>query len=469
MAYPLAANTGKKAALLEPDETLLEKARALRPIYFAVVVWGERFTHFLLQFCIPALLAPNNIPALRNRGNRFLIATTEEDWKRIDAHPIVSVLRKHVETVFIRIPFPPHGVPVHLHMGIGHKLATQMAFDRRAYGIVLTPDLILSDGTIAAAQRHAAGGAQLVVTPALRFGEEPLFECLSQLRIASVDSRLGDEAKALVVTGRQLVWAGIRSFHSETLTYEWDAPYFSAFPSACWWRVPGEDGVIVHSLSWFPLIVDYEAVAQHDSSVMDRWTIDGDYIHRNFGLDSGIHVVQDSDEAMLVSWAPLACRAYALAPDPQFELPLVGAWLKGLRFYEALCDPRFDPLKRSLFARAVYWHGGEINAASWRAVETRAAHALRKYVGTMIGDSACEVPRNANPGRALPTMTLRMARRIRALSLVLSLCRHYWNDRRRVFGIAKQAFRGDAAARKRVRRSIRNIAAVLRGRLSAND
>lgn len=445
-----------------PDEAFLEKAKALRPIYFAVVVWGEHFTNFLLQFCIPALLSPNNIPALRNRGNRFLIATTDEDWKRIEGHPIVSVLRQYAEPVFIRIPPPPEGVSMHLHMGIGHKLATQMAFEHRAYAVVLTPDLIVSDGGVALAQKHAVEGAHLVLTPALRFGEEPLFEHLAQLGVASIDSRLGDEGRALVVTGRQLAWAGIRSFHSETLTYEWDAPYFSTPPFACWWRVPGEDGVILHSLSWFPLIVDYEAVAQHDSSMMDNWTIDGDYLHRNFGLGSKMHVVEDSDEVMLVSWAPLAERAYPLAPNPQFQRRFVGEWLKGLRFHEGLCDPQFDSLKRSLFARPVYWHGGDINEPRWRAVESRAARVLEKYVGTMIGDAALRNERLASAGKALPTMTLRIARLIRALSRVLWLCRHYWNDRRRVLGIARQAFRGDAAAWNRVKRSLRNLPGLIK-------
>lgn len=440
-----------------PDDAFLEKARVLRPIYFVVVVWGEDFTDLLLQFCIPALLSPNNIPALHNRGNRFLIATTDEDWKRIEIHPIVSLLKRYVELVFIRISPPAEGVPFHLHMGIGHKLATQMAFEHRAYAMVLTPDLIVSDGCIALAQKHVTEGVHLVLTPALRFAEEPLFEHLAKLGVASIDSRLGDEGRPLVATGRQLAWAGIRSLHSETLSYEWDASFFSVFPQACWWRVPGEDGIIVHSLSWFPLILDYKAVADHDSSVMDNSTIDGDYLDRNFGATARMYVVEDSDEAMLVSWAPLGERACSLAPDPQFQRPLIGEWLKGLSFYKALCDPRFDPLKRNLFARPVYWHGGEINEPRWRAVESRAACVLHKYAGTLIGEAALPNENSVDAGRTLPTTVLKVAWFIRTVLRVMTLCRHYWNHRSRVSGIAKQAFRGDVAARERIKRSLRNL------------
>ena len=243
------------------DEAFLEKARALRPFYFIVVAWGEHFTEYMLNFCIPALLSPNNIPALVNRGkNKFLVATTDEDWERIQLRPIFQLLKQYVEPVFICIPPCPADAYNHVHMGIGHKLATQMAFEDRAYAAILTPDLIVSDGTLAAAQRHAVNGIQVVLTAALRFGEEPLFENLEKLGIVAINSRFGDEARPLIATGRQLVWAGIRSFHSETLCYEWEAPYFSRFPQAVWWHVPGEDGVIVHSLSWSPLLVDYDAL-----------------------------------------------------------------------------------------------------------------------------------------------------------------------------------------------------------------
>ncbi len=422
-----------------------------------VVVWGEHFTDLLLQFCIPALLSPNNIPALHNRGNRFLIATTDEDWQRIEVHPVAALLRQHAELVFIRIPPPAEGVSFHLHMGVGHKLATQMAFEHRVYAVVLTPDLIVSDGSIALAQKHATEGVHLVLMPALRFGEEPLFEHLAKLGVASIDSRLGDHGRPLVATGRQLAWAGIRSFHSETLTYEWDASHFSAFPQACWWHVPGEDGIVLHSLSWFPLILDYKAVAEHDSSVMDSSTIDGDYLDRNFGPGARMYVVEDSDEAMLVSWAPLAERACSLAPNPEFERPLIGEWLKGLRFYEALCDPRFDPLKRNLFARPVFWHGGEINEPRWRAAEGMAARILRKYAGTLIGEAALRTESPVDAGRTLPTTALKIAWLIRAISQALMLFRHYWNHRWRVLGIARLAIRGDADARSRVKRSLRNL------------
>jgi len=448
------------------DEAFVAKARTLRPIYFIVVVWGERFTEFLLNFCIPSLLSPNNIPALVNRGkNKFLIATTDKDWERIQLRPIFQLLKQYVEPVFIHIPPRPANVNNHLHMGVGHKLATQMAFEDRAYATILTPDLIVSDGTFAAAQRHAVDGIQVILAAALRFGEEPLFKNLEKLGIAAINSRFGDEARPLVATGRQLVWAGIHSFHSETLSYAWEAPYFSSFPQAVWWSVPGEEGIIVHSLSWAPVLLDYGLIKHHDRSVLDYWTFDGDYVYRNFGVEAKVHVVQDSDEAMLVSWAPLGDREQSLKPKRGYSNQFIGNWVKGLVLHETLFHPAHDPLKRNIFGRTVYWHAREVNV-KWDSAEDKATEILRKY-GLNIEAAGNQVTSVGRVYRA-HTFILRVLRDSRLapsyIRQIAQILIYYWKNRKRVFGIAKQAVKGDPVARKRVKRSFRHLVSRLTGR-----
>ena len=38
-----------------------------RPFLFSVVVWGENYTRQLIDYTIPTLLAPNNLPKLVER------------------------------------------------------------------------------------------------------------------------------------------------------------------------------------------------------------------------------------------------------------------------------------------------------------------------------------------------------------------------------------------------------------------
>ncbi len=464
------------------DAAFVEKARKLRPFYFIVVVWGERYTDLLLNFCVASLLSPNNIPALLNSGNKFLIATTDEDWARMQERPIFKKLKHYVEPVFFRIPPCPPGLSHCTHMGIGHKLATHRAYEDRAYGAILTPDILLSDGTVAAMQRHAVNGVEVVLTAALRFGEEPLFEHLKQLGIASIDSRFADEARPLVATGRQLVWAGLRSFHSETLRYEWEKPCFHTFPSGIWWRVD-DDGVIVHCLSWAPMLIDYNAMREHDSTVMDNWTIDGDYIYRNFGLTGKVHVVQDSDEMMHISWAPLSDREQSLEPASKHYLnPIWGEWMKGAVLHDAISNPIFDPLKRKILPLPVYWHAGDIDQRKWQRTESKAMTILIRYGGVRLKDLAALYPAGAGIGARLLFGSKGLGRHIlfawnwrgyviRPISLaswylgrVVDFAVRYWAKRHHVFGLAKRALYGDPDAKRRVKNAVRNVTLLLMGK-----
>ncbi len=48
---------------------------------------------------------------------------------------------------------------------------------------ILTPDCMLSDGSVARLQELARDGTQLVLTAALRFGEEPFLAHLRNLGV----------------------------------------------------------------------------------------------------------------------------------------------------------------------------------------------------------------------------------------------------------------------------------------------
>ena len=367
---------------------------AEKPFYFAVVFWGETFRNYLVDYCLPSLLAPGNIPVLSGGKDKFIFCTTSQDWEAMVNTRIFSTLRQYIEPYLVEIPPAPPGKHGCEHMGIGHKLAAQMAHRDGAYGVFLTPDLMVSDGTVAALRRHALVGVRVVLVAALRFGEEPLFQHLTAMGILKKGERPSERAERgtpLAITGRQMAAACLHSFHSETQCYEWDAPYFTNFPSACWWPVDKEDGIVLHSLSWMPFLCDYTAIKRHDTTTLDTWTLDGDYIYRNFGDDPDIYVVTDSDEMMLLSWAPLADRPQSLRPNPIKMLPGIGQLLKGGILRASLLSGIFDPLKQRIFFRPVRWHARALTPA-WGETEARTARVLRRYVWDMdsspVGESS---------------------------------------------------------------------------------
>jgi hypothetical protein len=171
------------------------------------------------------------------------------------------------------------------------------------------------------------------------------------------------------------------------MTYEWDARYFFARrPSAVWWHVPGEAGFLIHALNWMPLLFDFGAIAEHDSSSLEKWTLDGDYVHSNLGRSNAVWVVQDSDEIFMASWAPLADRPRNVSGRyrqrsgtlEKLRRSLSDAQ-KGLVFQDVFYSGYFDPLKQRIFFLPVYWHAEELNQ-HWEKAEKRAQVLLRRFV-----------------------------------------------------------------------------------------
>jgi hypothetical protein len=349
-----------------------------RPFHIVVVLWGKRFREYFLDYCVPSLLAPGNLPALRTRRpSKVVVATLPEDWEAMRAAPIFRLLEQYVTPVFVEIPPCPPNKSGCEHMGEGHKLCLEAAFREQAYAMVLTPDCMLSDGTIARLQELAAKGTQLVLAAALRFGEEPFFENLRRAGALPTEPRR-EAGQPLAISGAQMAGAAVNGFHSETLGYAWESRYAPpAFPGgipAAWWRVPGEDGIVLHSLSWAPLLMDYAEVRQHDLSTLDGWTLDGDYTFDNFGSSDAIHIVTDSDEAFIASWGRMSESAVPFDYRPMF-----GELSRGAMFRNGFYSSIFNPLKRRIFHDTVRWHGKPLNG-NWTEVEARALRTLGKYI-----------------------------------------------------------------------------------------
>ena len=223
-----------------------------------------------------------------------------------------------------------------------------------------------------------------------------------------------------------MVYAAINGFHSETLAYEWDAPGLMAISPAAWWRVPGEDGILLHSLSWAPLLLDYGAIGDHDTSTFDQWTLDGDYLYNNTQGLNRVHVVQDSDELFLSSWGPLAEHAISKTRFP-FERYLAGHFFKQ-SFYSGF----FDPLKRKLFFLPVRWHSKPLNE-KWNAVEQAAMRELLLWVAPADQKSSAATARTAALGRKIKSLPLS----------ALRITAYVWIFRRRIAQYLGRAIRGD--------------------------
>lgn len=338
-----------------------------RPFHFTVVFWGVQHRRYFLDLLVASLLAPGNIPALEGREHcRFLICTTRADWDALQDEFQFRQLSALIAPVFVEMDPPRPDDNKMLVMSRGHAKLTQLAFEARANGVFVTPDLVLSDGSVAALQRRAREGYDVVLCGALRFAYEG---CIADMQAIGALRR----DAPLAISGRALMGIALRHLHSETLGFEWDADHFTDYPIAAFWRVPDGSGIVLHCFSWAPLLVNYAALSSHDASAFEAWTLDGDYVHANFGADRArVHVVADSDEIGLVSFTKESELSHPLRPFWATGIPVLDQPLKISNLRDVYASAVMDPLKRRIFPQAVRWHGGDVAPSTWAPVERRA-------------------------------------------------------------------------------------------------
>lgn len=296
------------------------------------------------------------------------------DWKYIRASRAGRLLSIHCEVEWIPFDKPSSQESAHRAMGRAHVLLTKRAFEEAAYGVLLTPDFMLADGSMEFVEKKRQEGYKVVLTCALRSEEESLFSAMESKGINP----------AFGISRRDLAYCAVNGNHTETKQFEWLTGYLTKSPSALWWRMD-KDQMLIYTLSWNPIFIDYSVLTSHDDSVMKEWTIDGDYIYKNFGdAKKYIYVCQDSDEIIQVSWSPAADRARNMSKSSYWKL----GTQEGYEAYERdkarwvstfFWSDSFEPLKRRIFFQPVRWHFEDLNE-DWDRAESHCTKYLHEIL-----------------------------------------------------------------------------------------
>ena len=154
-------------------------------------------------------------------GKRFLICTTAQDQLAIEKDPDFLSLIDHIPVEFTRINNPETTSNKYKIMSDGHKMATEKVYNERGFGVFLTPDLVLSNGTITTLQKLISQGKSVVLSAAMRFSSDRLIPTLLKLRKA--------EGKPLVIEHDFLVDLALKSLHPETKRYDFGLQYLQKF------------------------------------------------------------------------------------------------------------------------------------------------------------------------------------------------------------------------------------------------
>lgn len=327
-----------------------------RPFYFMMNVWGDEFRWMFLNLCLASLLSPRNIPSLVNkRGSRFVIVAPREDLDVIERSPLAAQLREHIGMELIEIPDPnalsPNLRPPNYNYLINtrsYKLAADLAYKNGAYGCYLCPDTLLSDGSVAYLQKRALGGANVVLAAALRHDQDSFLTELT-------NSKAVELGKPLCFKARDLVELSMRHWHPQVTAHDWDSDRFTLNPGFCLWRIRGSNGMVLHSMRWAPLLINYAALTEHrvESRFGGGGTVamDDDYIYCNFGAGDGIELVTDTDSIAYVSLTPATGALAAETTSNNFSKCI------SLR----ISAHGMDPLQSKLFRQHVRIHPGPID------------------------------------------------------------------------------------------------------------
>ena len=391
-----------------------------------VAFWGESYRNRFATLLLPSLLAPANLPLLRAEdGHRFLIATTRDDWDIASKLPMIAALRRHVHPVHVEIPEgKDSGYAAALHRQTRClKLLFQTAYPSRPYGCLLLPDLIVSDGFVAALLRAAASGERLMVLPALRQVEESVLGELTATGLMSTAGRQPEMAQPITLSPRTVASLALRHLHPEVAIFEEGHPLQPLYPPFRFWRVPNRDGIILHGFFGLPILMDFAAMPADHADCLDDYDYETIYLGRNFP-DGAPSVITDSDECGILSLAeksldrstPRLSERFGLGLTPQYAL------LANLRQNIArYCRPHRDLVRRDLFRRTVFWHADDLDDA-YRRKEDQIQNLIERAAGDYYA-SGTRLPAtiSANPRyfmldlAAVPQSLMRMAGLVRIL------------------------------------------------------
>jgi hypothetical protein len=339
-------------------------------IYISVTFWGEEYRRYFVDYCLPTLMAPGNIPAIQNKSAaRLLVATRGDDWQALQSEPIFAAAKEQITVEHV-----PYEAPLNvkydekmLAMSKGHKLLTQRMFEDRAHGVIVYPDMILADEAIRRIEQLAANGYKVVLCLAVRFANEGLIEELQARRLV-------EHGKPIAIGAQELARLTIKHMHSETVRLDFKADLSDLGGCAFFWVVtPGQD-LLFHSANWAPLLIDYSTLSDHDSSTLDNWTLDGDYIAKNFSNLDEIYVVRNTTELFVSGFTPESKISYPKVPFPPYRSRFLRPIRKIVRAREFMLQAGvWDNVKRELFRTPIRLQGGAASQSAWRKAERRAA------------------------------------------------------------------------------------------------
>ena len=278
------------------------------PMKAIVIVWGEEFTRAFDSFLFPAALKAG-------------LLSDPRDTLEVYCSPSVETVLKHPQirfhTCLSESPGDRYSV-----IGDVMRQAIQEQFKPGEALLFLSPDVIYLSDFFHKMRLYLSFGYEAIVVPSFRADKRAFYN------LPNLNPR-----ETIAFALAHLHPITVQLFY-ESFNCEFNWPSCLYFPT--------ENALIGHVWHWSPMAIKTNEI------VLNRGTIDSDFIQNSNLPDSKIYFVQDSDDLCAIE------LSFAERPMPG---PAV-ANIKTIRDWAVLHTTLFD---RRLFAKSIVWHSEDID------------------------------------------------------------------------------------------------------------
>jgi len=307
-----------------PSEAPIERGSSAsqRPPVKAVTllmpVWGYRFVGQFLEFCLPTLLAPGNIPAIAGMlPCRFVLLSSEADESMIRSHPawhhLERVCAAEIQRIDDLITDGNHTATITLAFARAVRQAGDAMLD--TCFIFLVSDYLVADGSLATVVGRIRQGASGVVA-----GN---FQIVAEDAVPLLRRRVDPASTAIVLPPRELVSWSLAHLHPATVANIVNFGLsHNAHTNRLFWRVDENTMIgrfyLMHMIGIRPEVTDFVVGSSCDYSFVPEMCPSG-------------HVVAltDSDDYLVVEMQPREHESKWLLPgaiEPQALADSLSEW-----------------------------------------------------------------------------------------------------------------------------------------------
>jgi hypothetical protein len=282
-----------------------------KAVKLLLCVWGYNYVRQFLEFGLPTLLAPGNVPALAAAlPTEFIVLTSADDESFIVEHPTFKHLVSICNTTIHPID--------HLITDGNYSTTITLAFTEavRETGndmvdicfFFLVSDYIVADGSFENALKRMQQGISAVVVGNMQVARESAMPWLQE--------RLAGNELALSLKPRELMQWALNNLHPSVLANIVNLPFsHNTDSNRLFWRVNGNTMMgrfyLMHMLCVRPEVTDFIIGASCDYSFIPEMC-----------PSDNVDAITDSDEYLVIEMQPRTHEAKFLRPGPIEVAPL---------------------------------------------------------------------------------------------------------------------------------------------------